>query len=69
MSEEGLLALKIQVQGAFADLGALGDIVHRGTGEAFFQEDLSGGLEDGLTAFLFLPLAPGSGGQRGNPPN
>ena len=68
MSKEGFLALKVQVYGAFADLGSLGDVVYRGPMEAFFEKDLLGRAKDGLASFLLLPLAARPGRHTESPP-
>ena len=54
-------------EGAFADVGGVGDVFDGGVGEALFGEDIESGAEQALMYFGAAPLAAigdGEGGGR-----
>ena len=65
MSKDGLLALKIQVYGALANLCAPGHVIDRGAVEAMLEKNLAGRPEDGLSPLFLFTFATLSGRHRG----
>jgi hypothetical protein len=56
MSKDCFLALKVQIDCAFANLGLGGDIVHRRAMEAALEKYLARCVEDLLPALCLFPL-------------
>jgi hypothetical protein len=56
MSKDSLLALKVQVDGSFADFSAGGHIVNRRPTRAILEENVPRGLKDVFTPLGFFAL-------------
>jgi hypothetical protein len=52
LAEELFLVGEVEVDGAFGDSGAFGDVLEPGVGEPAFAENLEGGLDDLLGPVL-----------------
>ena len=55
--EQVLLAVEIQIDGALADAGALGDVIELGGSEALLHERIKRSINDGDAAGFLLQFA------------